>query len=459
MASPNLNWNVALAGECMISRPFAMHDDAESMRVIELLRAADLTYGHLEMNFAEENELDYPNRGDWLGSFMMSDPVIARDLRWAGFDMMSLAQNHSMDFGPAGMLSTIKHCRAAGLAVAGTGVDLEAARAPAYCETKHGRVALISTTSGNKPNEWASLAKGGFAGRPGINPLRANFKYVLERDAAEQMKAIARELDVLREADGSTMGTGLKPGEFSFQMPGDQSTRGSNVFSPGEHFEIQSSCHKRDLQGNLRSIDEGRKMADFVVVAHHFNIADGKRREKVPMFVREFAHAAIDAGADVYVAHGWHWCLGIEIYRGKPIIYGTGNFFAQSEFIRRVPYDSYESWGHDMDRLPTLNPADHPLHPGLDKHVEAWWTSALMSLEMKDGQFVRMNLHPVEMGRTAREGHIDRRTGQGEHALTEGRPLLAKGETAERTLDRIRRLSRGFGTEMNLEDGVGVIRF
>ena len=60
--------------------------------------------------------------------------------------------------------------------------------------------------------------------------------------------------------------------------------------------------------------------------------------------------------------------LGIEIYKGKPIIYGIGNFFAQSEFIRRVPYDSYDAWGHDVDRLPTLTPSAHPLHPGLDSH-------------------------------------------------------------------------------------------
>lgn len=459
MASPKLTWNIALAGECMAARPFSVHDDEESMRVINLLRGADLTYAHLEMNLAHSRELEYPNRGDWLGSFMMADPAVARDLKWAGIDIMSLAHNHSLDFGPAGMLATKKHLQEAGVEAAGTGLDLEEAREPAYLETRHGRVALISTTSGNKPNEWASLGKGGYKGRPGINPLRASFNYVLTQEAAEQMKAIARELDVLRQADGSTMGTGLKAEEFSFQMPGDQSTRGSNVFTAGDHFEIQSRCHPRDLAGNLRSIDEAKKMADLVIVAHHYNIADGKRREKVPMFVREFAHAAIDAGADIYVAHGWHWTLGIEIYKGKPIIYGTGNFFAQSEFIRRVPYDSYESWGHDMDRLPTLNPADHPLHPGLDTHNEAWWASALMSLEMKDGKFVSMTLHPVEMGRTAREGTITRQTGQGEHALTDGRPLLATGETAERALGRIQRLSKNFGTEVTIENGVGVIRF
>lgn len=53
MASSSLNFNVALAGECMAARPFAMHDDPASMAVINLLRAADLTYGHLEMNLAD----------------------------------------------------------------------------------------------------------------------------------------------------------------------------------------------------------------------------------------------------------------------------------------------------------------------------------------------------------------------------------------------------------------------
>ncbi|MPZ45699.1 MAG: hypothetical protein GEV05_20370 [Betaproteobacteria bacterium] len=212
MASRNLDWQVALAGECMASRPFAMHDDPASMAVVDLLRNADMTYAHLEMNLADYGELAFAARGDWLGSFMMADPQVARDLTWAGIDIMSLAHNHSMDFG--------------------------------------------------EPGE-----------------------------------------------------------EFSFQMPGDQSTRGSNVFVAGDRFEIQSSCHTRDLEGNLRSIDEARKMADFVVIAHHFNIADGKRGDKTPMFVREFAHAAIDAGADIYVGHGWHSTLGIELYKGKPIVY------------------------------------------------------------------------------------------------------------------------------------------
>src|SRR4029453_16366939 len=145
--------------------------------------------------------------------------------------------HHTGDFGEPGFAATIRPCKAAGLVVAGTGMDLEEAREPGYLETKHGRVALISAASGNKSNEWAGLGKGGLRGRPGINPLRVDFKYVLEREAVEQMKAIARKLDLLREAGRSTSSVGVSGEEFSLQLPGEQSSRGSSVFVPGDKFE------------------------------------------------------------------------------------------------------------------------------------------------------------------------------------------------------------------------------
>lgn len=199
-------------------------------------------------------------------------------------------------------------------------------------------------------------------------------------------------------------------------------------------------------------------MADLVIVAHHFSVSDGPRGDTPPGFVREFAHAAIDGGADIFVGHGWHRTLGIEIYKGRPIIYGIGNFFAQSEFIRRVPYDSYDAWGHDVDRLPTLHPALHPLHPGLDTPSDTWWSSAVIRVEMAGGRMRRLTLHPVEMGReSTKQATQTRRTGRGEHPLTEGRPMLAQGTDAGRILDRFRRLSAAFGTEVTIRDGVGVI--
>jgi poly-gamma-glutamate synthesis protein (capsule biosynthesis protein) len=445
-------WKVVIAGECMVSRPFSMHDDPEFTGVIDLLRDSDFTYAHLEMNLGEFEELDWPARGDWIGSYMISDPKIAADLKWAGIDIMSLAHNHSLDFGAAGLLATIRHCKAAGLACAGTGRDLEEAREPAYLETNRGRVALISTSTGNKSNEWAGHPKAGLRGRPGINPLRANMKYVVDHAAAAQLRDIAKKLDVYKD--------GNEPGEFVITMPGDQSTRGSGAFVEGDTYAIRSACHARDLAGNLRSVDEAVTMADLVMVAHHFNISEGKRGDAAPSFAREFAHAAIDAGADIYLGHGWHRTLGIEIRNGKPIFYGLGNFFAQSEFIRRVPYDSYETWGHDVDRLPTLTPAAHPLHPGLDAASQVWWNSAVIVLTLDNGEAAEMKFYPVEMGRDAgdKAANITRRTGHGPHPLTEGRPRLAKDKNAELILGRIQKLSAQYGTKIAIENGVGVWR-
>lgn len=40
----------------------------------------------------------------------------------------------------------------------------------------------------------------------------------------------------------------------------------------------------------------------------------------------EFAHVAIDAGADIVIGHHPHWIQNIEIYQNKPIFYSLGNF-------------------------------------------------------------------------------------------------------------------------------------
>ena len=121
-------WKVALAGECMVCRPFAMYDEPEFKEVWDVLKDADVTYGHLEMNFANYDELKWPARGQGIGSFMMADPEIARDLKWGGFDIMSTAHNHSFDFGPEALFATKKHMKEAGIVTAGTGADLELAR-------------------------------------------------------------------------------------------------------------------------------------------------------------------------------------------------------------------------------------------------------------------------------------------------------------------------------------------
>ena len=73
-------------------------------------------------------KLEHVAKGDWLGSFFAADPQFARNLRWAGIDLLSMAHNRNMDAGVAEMTASIRHCRVAGIEFAGTGSDLQATR-------------------------------------------------------------------------------------------------------------------------------------------------------------------------------------------------------------------------------------------------------------------------------------------------------------------------------------------
>lgn len=461
MSNP-ADWSIAIAGECMVTRPFSKHQEAEFLGVQQLFDESDATYAHLEMNLGDHREL-HPGRGDWYGSYMLAEAALAPQLKWLGVDVMSTANNHSLDFGEQGLSSTLAACRGAGIAVAGSGQDLDDARSPVYVETPAGRLALISVSSGNRPHEWAGRPKETMVGRPGINPLRSEWTYHVPTEAAARLRESAESLRILRTSaqcgPGKT-GRVLAEDEFQYTLPGGQSSAGELVFKESDGYRIETRCHAGDLEGNLRSIRSAANMADVVMVAHHFNISEGPRGDEPPAFVREFAHRAIEEGADIFVGHGWHKTLGIEIYRGKPIFYGLGNFFAQSEFLEHVPSDSYETWGHDIDRIGTLTPDMWPLHPGLDGPSETWWSSAIIKVHLSDGRLTDVTLHPVEMGReVTKEAKITRSTGKSvEHPLTEGRPMLADQANSERVVERFRTLSAEYGTTVEFESGIGRVR-
>jgi poly-gamma-glutamate synthesis protein (capsule biosynthesis protein) len=70
-------------------------------------------------------------------------------------------------------------------------------------------------------------------------------------------------------------------------------------------------------------IERLRSEVDLVVVSPHW----GKEYIATPEpWQVDFAHAAVDAGADIFVGGHAHWPKGIEVYGGKPIFYGVGNF-------------------------------------------------------------------------------------------------------------------------------------
>jgi hypothetical protein len=130
--------------------------------------------------------------------------------------------------------------------------------------------------------------------------------------------------------------------------------------------------------------------ADLVVVAIHAG-AEGATADHVPhgteIFLgenrgdsRRFAHAVIDAGADLVVGSGPHVIRGLERYHGRLIAYSTGNFAGYKNFgtggtlslsaILRVTLrgdggfggGSWISLRLDSDALPHLDPSDASAH-------------------------------------------------------------------------------------------------
>lgn len=113
--------------------------DAVFAAVAPALRAADLGFANLEFPVADPDEVR-PGRSREF----WQEPEVVPALGRAGVRVLSLATNHMMDAGPRGLERTLAACASAGVAAAGAGADLDAARRPAWLEVAGRRVALLA---------------------------------------------------------------------------------------------------------------------------------------------------------------------------------------------------------------------------------------------------------------------------------------------------------------------------
>jgi len=112
------------------SRPFAA--------VAPWLRSADVTLGNLECVIAQAGA---PRPGPYR---LRASPPAAATLREAGFDVLGLANNHALDFGPEGLAETVARLKEAGIATAGVGPDAGAATQPLIREVDGVQLALLA---------------------------------------------------------------------------------------------------------------------------------------------------------------------------------------------------------------------------------------------------------------------------------------------------------------------------
>lgn len=92
--------------------------------VAEPLQSADITVGNLETSLGDVGE---PVEKSYT---FQSPPAAAEALAWGGFDVVSLANNHAMDYGLESLLQGIDLLNAQQVAPIGAGANATAARAP-----------------------------------------------------------------------------------------------------------------------------------------------------------------------------------------------------------------------------------------------------------------------------------------------------------------------------------------
>ncbi len=416
----------ALAGDAIITRAMSPYREPEFLALREIIRGATAAFVNLEILF-HDYEPDVIPAAASGGTYMRAEPELARELTWLGFDMVSFANNHTMDYGAGGARRTKAAAEAAGLAIAGFGENLAEARAPAYVDTPGGRVALISIASTFDDAMRAGHQRPDLRGRPGLSPIRYQRQVTL---GAEQMAGLRDALAPVRSRFAS---------DSVLSFGGVRFREGS---APG----VTTVPHAGDLAEIAAVVREARRQAKWVIVTSHTH-EGGSRRDLPAEFIVEAARAFVDAGADMFIGHGPHILRPIEIYRGKPIFYSLANFIFQNETVELQPHDNYAAYGLGHD--------DHPGH-FQDVRIDAagdssfpagkgFWESVVPVVEFEDGSLKEVRLHPITLG-----FQLPR--------PVRGRPMLADSVLGEEVLQGLAELSAEYGTTVSIENGVGVIR-
>ncbi len=142
------HWTLTAAGDIMLGRVVLAkmetygsyrHPFVETAR---LLRGADLTVANLECQVSDNVT---PSRDP--SSFSFVSPTAALDgVRWAGIDAVSLANNHTLDYGTGALKDTMRALEEFGIGHFGAGEDREGAYEPRILTVKGLRVALLGLT-------------------------------------------------------------------------------------------------------------------------------------------------------------------------------------------------------------------------------------------------------------------------------------------------------------------------
>jgi poly-gamma-glutamate capsule biosynthesis protein CapA/YwtB (metallophosphatase superfamily) len=148
---------MTIVGDVMLGRRVASVSGDDPIRTLrptaKRLASAEITAGNLEGTLSDDGS---PTQG---GDSFSADPEIVDGLELAGFDLVSLANNHVGDYGQRALRQTLAELRDADLPYVGAGRDLDEARKPLVITRDGVRIGFLGTDSiGETPAATAERA-------------------------------------------------------------------------------------------------------------------------------------------------------------------------------------------------------------------------------------------------------------------------------------------------------------
>ncbi len=269
---------------CAVGDVFVEREQPASMftAVAPLFEGGDIKFGNCEGAYTRT-----PARPPSAAHMVVSGPANITGLSEVGFDVMACANNHFVDGGHSAMLETLDRLKALGIATVGAGADLSGAHRPARLERNGVAVEVLAYTCVHPAGYEARM------GVPGLATLR-----VLTHYWADPL-----------------------------------------FWNPGMQPEIATFATQSALETLRTDVGAARSRADVVMVSFHWG--DSSRPVKLQDYEMQLGRAAVDAGADVVLGHHHHCLRGVELYLGKPILYGLGSFaFDLRDIEKRFSQDA-----------------------------------------------------------------------------------------------------------------------
>lgn len=424
--------SIVATGDCFISRRLGENKKAV-VDIANKIGSADVRFTNLEVT--THNIEGYPNAFSG-GTWAVAEPGVLDDLLEYNFNLFNCANNHSLDYSEGGLISTIENLNKRGMKYAGIGKNLYHASKPVYMETSSARVALISATTTFHESWLASEQRKDIIGRPGVNGIRIKSKYMVDEKAVEVLEELAEALDI-----NSMHKLNIKEG---FSVKEENECRfGAYKFIPSHKTYQERFSDERDKKRILDSIKQAKMQSGYVLLSLHSHEMKGENKNEPADFFCEFARECIDAGASAILGHGPHIVRGIEIYKGCPIFYSLGNFIFQNETVSVQPSEFYEKYNLGSDdhvsRAYEVRNQNGTVGLGVNKKV---WESVIAEFSFEEDQLIELKLHPIELG-------------FGMPNYRRGWPKLTD---KHKVIEELAKLSECFGTKIEYENGVGVVR-